>query len=201
MPLVISLACLLGFFFPLTLCVDIGHLEFLGGCFSCCGPKLGGGCHCHLWNYSAFRGVGLRVLYLAEGVRCQLVGEDALQVLMDPLVFMLALHSMMDAEYQLWRSVIPYTQQVSDELDYEEFNDTRLMPSLTLVVCVLPSHSFPSFLCTILHNDVYTGYSYSTVPTTGAPIDPPRLLWSVYVYSLDGFAYELLVGRKTNVMG
>ncbi|KAL0015427.1 hypothetical protein SO802_002496 [Lithocarpus litseifolius] len=45
-------------------------------------------------------GVGLRVLYLAERVRCQLVGEDALQL--------------------------------REELDYDEFNCTRLMPSLTV---------------------------------------------------------------------
>ena len=85
-------------------------------------------------------------------------------------------------------------------MDYDEFNDTRLMPSLTLVVCVLPSHSFPSFLRTISHNDVHTRYSYLAVPTTGAPIDPLHLLWLVYVYSLDGFTYELLVGHNTNVM-
>ena len=78
-----------------------------------------------------FEGVGLRVLYLVERERCQLVGEDVPQVPMDPPVFMLAPLSMTDVEYQLWRSGIPYTQWVSDELDYEEFNDTRLMPSLT----------------------------------------------------------------------
>ena len=83
-------------------------------------------------------GAGLRVLYPAEMVRCQLVGEDALLVPMDPPVFMLSPLSMTNAEYQLWRSGIPYTQRVLDELDYEEFNDTRLMTSLTLAVCVLP---------------------------------------------------------------
>ena len=56
-----------------------------------------------------FEGAGLKVLYLAERVCLYLVGGDALQVLMDPLVFMLAPLSMMDAEYQLWRSSIPYT--------------------------------------------------------------------------------------------
>lgn len=48
-----------------------------------------------------FEGTGLRVLYLAERVRCQLMGGDAPQVLMDPLVFMLALLFMTDNEYQL----------------------------------------------------------------------------------------------------
>ena len=95
----------------------------------------------------------MRVLYLAEKVRCQLVGGDALPV------FMLALLSITDAEYQLWRSDIPYTWQVSNELDYKEFNDTRLMSFLTLAVCVLPSHSFPFFLCITSHNNVHMGFS------------------------------------------
>ena len=115
---------------------------------------------------------------------------------MDPSVFMLAPLSMTNAKYQLWRSGIPYTQQVSDELDYEEFNDTHLMPSLTPTVCVLPSYSFPFFLCIALLNDVHMGYSCQA-----APIDPPRLLWSVYVYGLNGFARECAIGCNTNVMG
>ena len=44
------------------------------------------------------------MLYLAEKVNYQLVDGDA------PLVFILALLSMTDAEYQLWRSSIPYTR-------------------------------------------------------------------------------------------
>ena len=48
-----------------------------------------------------FEGVGLRVLYLAERICCQLVGKDAPQVLMEPSVFMLTLLSIMDAKYQL----------------------------------------------------------------------------------------------------
>lgn len=57
-----------------------------------------------------FEGAGLRVLYLVERVCCQLVGGDAPQVPMDPLVFMLAPLYMTNAESQLWRSGIPYTQ-------------------------------------------------------------------------------------------
>ena len=87
----------------------------------------------------SFEGVGLRVRYLAKRVRCQLMGKDAPQVPMDPPVFMLAPLSMTDVEYQLRRSGIPYTKWVSDELDYEEFNDTCLMPSFTLAACALPS--------------------------------------------------------------
>ena len=48
-----------------------------------------------------FEGVGLRVFYLAEWVRCQLVSKDAPQVPMDPLEFMVALLSMTDVEYAL----------------------------------------------------------------------------------------------------
>ena len=67
-----------------------------------------------------FEGASLRVFYLAERVRCQLVGEDAPHILMDPLVFMLA------PKYQLWRNGISYAQWISNELDYEEFNNTQL---------------------------------------------------------------------------
>ena len=68
---------------------------------------------------------------------CQLSGEDAPRVLMEPLVFMLAPRSMMDAEYDLWRLGIPFTNQITDELDYDKFSGTRFMPSLTVLVCVL----------------------------------------------------------------
>ena len=108
---------------------------------------------------SPFKGAGLRVLYLAERMRCQLVDEDAPQVSMDLLEFMLALLSMTNVKYHLWRSGIPYTQWVSNELDYEEFNNTRLMPSFTPAICVLPFHSFPFFFRIASHNDVHTGYS------------------------------------------
>ena len=84
-----------------------------------------------------FKGIGLRVIYLVERVCCQLAGEDALQVPMDPLVFMLAPHSMTNAEYNLWRPGIPFTNRVTDELDYDEFSGTLLMPSFIVPVCVL----------------------------------------------------------------
>ena len=45
------------------------------------------------------------------------------------------------------------------------------------------------------------GYSCHAGPAAGAPIDPPHLLWSIYVYGLDGFAHEHPVGHTTNVMG
>ena len=48
-----------------------------------------------------FKSGGLRVIYLVERVCCQLAGEDAPWVPLDPSVFMLALCSMTNAEYNL----------------------------------------------------------------------------------------------------
>ena len=77
----------------------------------------------------------------------------------------------------------------------------KLCLSLIPVVYVLLSHLFPFFLCIALHNDVHMGYSRQAGLVTSAPLDPPCLLWSVYVYSLDGFDRELTMGHNTNVMG
>jgi len=55
------------------------------------------------------KGGGLRVIYLVGRVCCQLVGEDAPQVHVDPLVFMLAPCSMTDTEYSQWELDIPFT--------------------------------------------------------------------------------------------
>ena len=68
---------------------------------------------------------------MEERVRCQLVGKDDPQISMDPSEFMLALHSMTDAEYNSWGNGIPYARRLLDGLDYEEFNITCLTPSLT----------------------------------------------------------------------
>ena len=87
------------------------------------------------------KGGELWVIYLMERVCCQLVGKDSPRVLVDPLVFMLALHSMTDVEYSQWGSSIPLTDRVIDESDYEEFSGTRFIPSLILV-CVLASLIF-----------------------------------------------------------
>ena len=56
---------------------------------------------------------------------------------------MLALLSMTDDEYDMWRQGIPFAGQAMDELDYKEFNNTHLIPSLTTVVRVF---SFLIFL-------------------------------------------------------
>ena len=94
----------------LTPCVVTNHVESLGRSCPCSEPGLGG--------------------------NCQLVGENVPQVPMDPLVLMLAPCSMMDAKYDLWRPGVPFTNWVMDELDYDEFSGTCLMPSLTIPVCV-----------------------------------------------------------------
>ena len=119
---------------------------------------------------------------------------------MDLLEFMLALLSMTNVKYHLWRSGIPYTQWVSDELDYEEFNNTWLMPSFTPAICVLPFHSFPFFFRITSHNDVHMRYSCQDGPIASALIDPPHLPWSVYVYGPSGFYHERVVGHNTNVI-
>ena len=58
---------------------------------------------------------------------------------MDHLVFMLAPHSITNMEYDLWGPGIPFTNRVTNELDYDKFSGTRLMPSLIAMVCVLAS--------------------------------------------------------------
>ena len=79
-------------------------------------------------------GAGLRALYLVERVRCQLVGRDEPQIPMDPFKFMLAPYSMTDAKYNSCESGVSYVERLLKGLDYEEFNITRLMPSLTIQV-------------------------------------------------------------------
>ena len=56
---------------------------------------------------------------------------------MGPLLFMLAPRSTTTVEYDLWGPEIAFIEQATDELDYDDFSGTRLMPSLITVVCVL----------------------------------------------------------------
>lgn len=77
-----------------------------------------------------FEGVGLRVLFLMERVRCQLVGEDASWVPLDPSKFMLTLLSMTDAEYHLWRADISYAEHFTDGVKHDEFSETHLTSAL-----------------------------------------------------------------------
>ena len=67
----------------------------------------------------------------------------------------------LDSMVPMWGPGIPYTEQVSTKLDYDEFSGTRLMPSLTAVVCALTSLiSFQSFIICIL---VHWRYSNETL--------------------------------------
>ena len=149
-----------------------------------------------------FEGDGLRVIYLAERVCCQLAIEDVPRVPIDPLVFMLAPHSTMNAEYELWRPGIPFIDQVIDELDYDKFSRTHLMPSFIVSVCVLT--------LLIFFNQSYHLHSYTLVTFKWniyvrrallpmLLLIPPRLPWSVYAYGPDGFAWERPIGRNTNM--
>lgn len=54
--------------------------------------------------------------------------------MMDPPKFMLALHSMADAEYNSWGNGISHAGWLLEGLDYEEFNITCLMYSLLVQV-------------------------------------------------------------------
>ena len=70
---------------------------------------------------------------------------------MDPLMFMLAFHYIKTAEYDLWLG-IPFTERVTDELNFDEFSGTRLMPSIIVSVCVFaPFISFNQSLSVFLY--------------------------------------------------
>ena len=109
---------------------------------------------------------------------------------MDPLVFMLAPRSMTDMEYIQWRLGIPFTDQVMDESDYEEFSRTRLMPSFTILVCFLLllftfNQSSSAFLYT---SNTQMKHLCQEGLTIDAIIDPSHLPWSVYAYGPDDLA-------------
>jgi len=92
-----------------------------------------------------FEGASLRVIYLAKKVCYQLVGKDVPWVPLDPLQFMLTLLSMIDVEYQLWRASIPYAEHFLNDMEYDEFSETCLMPALIQEVCIFFS-PFPFIL-------------------------------------------------------
>ncbi|KAK9997981.1 hypothetical protein SO802_017584 [Lithocarpus litseifolius] len=137
-----------------------------------------------------FNGASLRALYLAERVRCQLMGRDDPQILMDPLEFMLALRSMTDAEYNLWRSGIPYAV-----MDWTMRN--LASPAYAFLYCSEPIASEPidppdlpwmnyaygpngfAQEFTMPHNPNVMGYPFP--PNTWAPIiqEYEELVWLV----------------------
>ena len=147
-----------------------------------------------------FEGAALGALYLAERVQCQLVGRDDPQIPMDPPKFMLAPHSMIDAQYNSQGSDVPYVGWLFEGLDYEEFNITRLMPSLTAQVyaqsLLLLSFPLPCLSWLLMVENLQ-----QEEPTASELIDPLHLPWMVYAYGLDGFAWEHVVPYDLNVMG
>ena len=128
--------------FLLTLCVVTGHMEPMGWPFARCRPELGDSYPCHLWDHPAFQGCWLEGSLLGGEGTLPIDGCGCATSLNDPPEFMLTPLSMTDAEYDLWRQGIPFAGRVTNELDCKEFNDTRLMPSLTAVVCVIPFLNF-----------------------------------------------------------
>ena len=79
--------------------------------------------------------------------------RDDPQIPLDPPEFMLAPHYMTNAEYNSCGSGVPYAEWLLEGLDYEEFNITRLMPSLNVQVRAQSLfHSFISFLFVITSN-------------------------------------------------
>ena len=55
------------------------------------------------------------------------MGKDVSQVPLDSPQFMLALLFIMNAEYHLWKASIPYIEHLTDDMEYDEFSETRLM--------------------------------------------------------------------------
>lgn len=49
---------------------------------------------------------------------------------------MLAPLSRIDFDYQLWRNGIPYVKWLMDEMNFDEFSETCLMPTV-FKVCIL----------------------------------------------------------------
>ncbi|KAL0012117.1 hypothetical protein SO802_007225 [Lithocarpus litseifolius] len=114
---------------------------------------------------------------------------------------MLALHSMTDAKYSQWGPSIPSTDRVVNESDYEEFSGMHLMPSLTILVCLLALLIFQSSSAFLYSSNTQIKHVCYEGPNAGAIINPPLLPWSVYAYGLDGFARKRPIRRNTNVMG
>lgn len=79
------------------------------------------------------------------------MGANAPRVWMYPSHFMLAPLSMTNVKYQLWRSIIPYTERLMDDLDYDEFSETCLMPFLFAKICILSLSLSFLFFCIFLH--------------------------------------------------
>ena len=109
---------------------------------------------------------------------------------------------MTDAEYQLWRNGIHYVKRLLGIFDHDEFSESHLMAPFG-VCTFFSSISLLFLLCIFSCDDIQIWWPFQGVagPTTGVPIDPPRLPWSAYPYGPNGFARERPVGRNSNLMG
>ena len=76
---------------------------------------------------------------------------------------------------------------------------TSCLP-LLLKYMLNPSSSFPfSFALFVMASNGEK--LWQEKPAAGELIDPPHLLWTVYAYGLNGFAWECVVPRNPNIMG
>ena len=115
------------------------------------------------------------------------------------LEFMFTPHSMTNAKYNSRGSGISYVEQLLEGSDYNEFNITRLMPSLIVYVyaqtLALLLSFFLCLLWLLMWGIVIRG-TYSRWP-----IDPPHIHWTIYTYDPYGFAWERVIPLNPNVMG
>ena len=116
---------------------------------------------------------------------------------------MLAPRSMTNAKYNLWGLGTPFTNQVTDELVYDEFSRTCLMPFLTVLVFVLAPYIFfnQSLFAFLYISNIQMKHLCQEGAAAGTLIGPSHFRWSVYAYGLDSFTWECLVGHNTNVTG
>ena len=116
-------------------------------------------------------------------------------------MIMLAPRSMTNAKYNLWGLGTPFTNQVTDELVYDEFSRTCLMPFLTVLVFVLAPFIFfnQSLFAFLYISNIQMKHLCQEGPIVSFLIDPSCLPWSIYSYSPNGFAREHPVSHNTNV--
>lgn len=98
----------------------------------------------HLDRLSTDEGTRLRVIYLAKRVFYHLEGEDAPQVPMDPLVFMLASRSMMALLGSIPLAVIQTSQATLDGtwvVSAFSYSSFTFLASLYLILTLSSSNS------------------------------------------------------------
>lgn len=136
----------------LTLCIITNHIESLGQSCPCSELGLGGS------YYSCFKSLlapwGRWIegdLFGREGVLpASRVGRASGSHGLSSVYTCSLFHD--GYEYNSWGLGIPFIDEVTNKLDYEEFSGTCLMPSLTVPVCVFaPLISFNQSLSIFLY--------------------------------------------------